>query len=86
MKYKKFAGVLCEKDILKLVMDVIFLCEDFRSDIVKLCLEIIWNAIEGIGVQVVLNLVNQETIFQLKNLFKTIMAEGYKLEDSCLRN
>lgn len=30
--------------------------------------------------------VDREVVFELKNLFKTIMAEGYKLEDKCLRN
>ena len=58
MKYKKFARALCDKDILKIAIDVVFICDDFRSAIVKLCLEIVWNAIEGIGVQVVTSLVS----------------------------
>jgi hypothetical protein len=57
-----------------MVLDIIFLCDDFRSIVIKLCLEIVWDSIEGIGVQVVTSLVNSETIFQLKNLFKTIMG------------
>jgi hypothetical protein len=64
---------------LRLLIDTVFLCEDFRSYIVKLCFEIIWNAIEGIGVSAVEVFVDREVIFQLKNLFKAIMAEGYKL-------
>jgi hypothetical protein len=72
--YRKLAQHLCAKQILRLIIDTVFLCEDFRSYIVKLCFEIIWNAIEGIGVAAVEVFVDREVIFELKNLFKTIMA------------
>jgi len=77
--YKKLAQHLCAKQILRLVVDTVFLCEDFRSYMVRLCFEIIWNAIDGIGVSAVEVFVDREVVFELKNLFKTIMAEGYKL-------
>jgi hypothetical protein len=84
--YKKLSHFLCSKQILRVIIDIVFMCEDFRSYIVKLCFEIVWNAIEGIGVKAVEVFVDKEVVFELKNLFKQIMAQGYKLEDKCLRN
>lgn len=35
--YKKLAQHLCAKEILRLIVDTVFLCEDFRCYIVRLC-------------------------------------------------
>lgn len=65
---------------------MIFDCQDFRSYIVKSCFEIIWNAIEAVGISSIKLFATEDIISQLKRVFENIMKNGYKLEDKCLRN
>jgi len=65
---------------------VIFECEDFRSYIVKSCFEIIWNIIEAVGTISIKLFAVEDIITGLKRLFETIMKQGYRVEDKCLRN
>ncbi|KRX04785.1 Armadillo-type fold [Pseudocohnilembus persalinus] len=72
--------------ILKDIIYVIFDCEDFRSYIVKICFEIIWNAIEAVGISCIKLFAAEDIINSLKKIFENIMKHGYKLEDKQLRN
>lgn len=65
---------------------MIFDCDDFRSYIVKSCFEIIWNAIEAVGISSIQLFAAEDIITQLKRVFEDLMRNGYKLEDKCLRN
>jgi hypothetical protein len=48
--------------------------------------EIIWNAIDAVGVSAIKLFATEDIISQLKRVFENIMKNGYKLEDKCLRN
>ncbi len=84
--YKGLAEKYSNFGILKDIVYVIFDCEDFRSYIVKSCFEIIWNAIEAVGVSCIKIFAAEDIISNLKRVFENIMKNGYKLEDKCLRN
>lgn len=71
---------------MKDIIYVIFDCDDFRSYIVKSCFEIIWNAIEAVGISSIQLFAAEDIITQLKRVFEDLMRNGYKLEDKCLRN
>ena len=51
--YRELAQKFSNFGILKDIIYVIFDCEDFRSYIVKSCFEIIWNAIDAVGVSAI---------------------------------
>lgn len=84
--YRDLAQKFSNFGILKDIIYVIFDCEDFRSYIVKSCFEIIWNAIEAVGISCIKLFATEDIIAQLKKVFENIMKHGYKLEDKCLRN
>jgi len=48
--YRDLAQKFSNFGILKDIIYVIFDCTDFRSYIFKSCMEIIWNAIEAVGI------------------------------------
>ena len=52
----------------------------------RLCFEILWNAIESIGRKAIEGIASEDIVFALRELFLDIMKRGYKLEDKCLRN
>ncbi|EAR84467.2 hypothetical protein TTHERM_00691650 (macronuclear) [Tetrahymena thermophila SB210] len=84
--FKDLAQKFCNFGILKDIIYVIFDCDDFRSYIVKSCFEIIWNAIEAVGISSIQLFAAEDIITQLKRVFEDLMRNGYKLEDKCLRN
>lgn len=84
--FKDLAEKFCNFGILKDIIYVIFDCDDFRSYIVKSCFEIIWNAIEAVGISSIQLFAAEDIITQLKRVFEDLMRNGYKLEDKCLRN
>jgi len=45
MMYSKLAYELCHRGILHLIVEIMLLCEDFRSGLVKTSFEIFWSAI-----------------------------------------
>lgn len=49
-------------------------------------IQIFWSAIEGVGVECLTGLLNEEYIYLLKDVFVKVIKEGYKLDDKCLRN
>lgn len=84
--YKDLAQKFSNFGILKDIIYVVFDCEDFRSHIVRSCFEIIWNAIEAVGISCIKLFATEDIINQLKKVFENIMKSEYKLEDKCLRN
>lgn len=84
--FRELAQKFCNFGILKDIIYVIFDCDDFRSYIVKSCFEIIWNAIEAVGISSIQLFAAEDIITQLKRVFEDLMRNGYKLEDKCLRN
>ena len=50
----------------------------------KICFEIIWNAIDAVGITSIKLFAAEDIITQLKKLFENIMKNGYKLEDKVI--
>jgi hypothetical protein len=67
-------------------MNIIFATNDYRSYLVVLGFDIIWNIIDSVGVAALKSFANEDMIVELKGLFENIMKTGYKLEDKGLRN
>lgn len=44
-------------------------CNDFRCDLIKTSFEIFWSAIEGVGVETLVELANQDYIYSIKDMF-----------------
>jgi hypothetical protein len=59
---------------------------DFRNPTIQIAFEIFWSCIEGVGVECMNALANQDYVWAIKNLFEKVVNEGYKLDDKCLRN
>lgn len=49
------------------------LFDDFRNPIINAGLEIFWSTIEGFGVECLASLLNEEYIFQLKDIFVRVI-------------
>jgi len=74
-------GVL--KDLVRLLSEA----PDFRSYIVHISIEAIWNLIEVQGNSAVESMASeQEVVLSLRKPFEKVLAQGYKLDDKCLRN
>jgi len=74
-------GVL--KDLVLLMAD----SPDFRSYLVRISIEAIWNIIEVAGNEAVHTMANEgEIVLALRKIFERVLKEGYKLDDKCLRN
>ena len=80
---EKFCSLGLLKDIIYLVFDK---KDDFRSYLVRLCFEVLWNSIESMGNKAIDGIASEDIVFALRELFLDIMKRGYKLEDKCLRN
>ena len=61
--------------------------KDFRSYVVSLAIEALWNLIEVGGKEAILQLaIHEEVIPSLKAPFEMVLRKGYKKDDKCLRN
>lgn len=80
---KKFSSMGVLKDLVLLMAD----CPDFRSYLVRISIEAIWNIIEVTGNEAVHTMANEgEIILALRRIFEKVLKEGYKLDDKWLRN
>ena len=86
VNYYKLALLLCQNGVLTVVFEAIFVSHDFRNQIIQISFEILWSCIEGIGAECLVVLAKQEYIWGIQTLFSTIVSNGYKLDDKCLRN
>ena len=61
--------------------------KDFRSYVVSLAIEALWNLIEVGGKEAIHQLaIHPEVIPSLKAPFEMVLRRGYKKDDKCLRN
>lgn len=72
--------------MLHLVIEIMLIGQDFRSGLTRIGFEIFWSAIEGVGVECLTALSNQDYITGLQRLLVRVVNDGYKLDDKCLRN
>lgn len=86
VQYNRLAYELCQRGIIHLIYEAMMLFDDFRNPIINVGLEIFWSSIEGVGVECLIGLLNEDYIFLLKDIFIKVIKEGYKLDDKCLRN
>jgi len=61
--------------------------KDFRSYVVSLAIEALWNLIEVGGKEAIQQLaIHPEVVPSLKAPFEMVLRRGYKKDDKCLRN
>ena len=77
---KKFSSMGVLKDLIMLMADA----PDFRSYLVRVSMEAIFEIASNEGVQTMAN--EGEIILHLRRIFERVLKEGYKLDDKCLRN
>ena len=71
------------RDLIYIIKD----SKDFRSYVVSLAIEALWNLIEVGGQVAIAHLASySEAIPCLKSQFDKVMQRGYKKDDKCLRN
>jgi len=68
------------------LVQVLCRADDFRSYLVRISIEAIWNVLEVGGTNAVETMATEEIVSSLKSQFVEIVQKGYKLEDKCLRN
>ncbi len=79
----KFTNMGVIKDLVRFISE----SPDFRSYIVHICIEAIWNMIEVVGQAAIESIAgDQETVLSLRRPFERVLREGYKYDDKCLRN
>ena len=76
--YKELAEKFFQYGFLKDILTIIFDCEDYRSSIVKNCLEIIWNTVDSLGIRAITLFAEESIILNFKKLFENIMKTGFK--------
>lgn len=84
--YRPLTNKFVNFGILKDIINIIFQTKDYRSYLVVLGFDIIWNIIDSVGTEALQSFANEEVINEIKSLFESIMKTGYKLEDKGLRN
>lgn len=85
--FKPIAEVVVELGVGRDLVRIISQTKDFRSYIVSLSIEALWNLIEVVGKAAVQSLASHpEVVPSLKIPFDQVLAQGYKKDDKCLRN
>jgi hypothetical protein len=84
--YRPLAQKVVDLGILKDIINLVFKTDDYRSYLVILGFDIIWNTIDSVGISALKSFATEETINELKVFFEKVMKTGYKLEDKGLRN
>ena len=79
IKYAKM-GML--KDLVQIIAEA----KDFRSYVVLISIDAIWNVVEVGGAEIQEALEIEEVSVCLKKTFRRVLSESYKLDDKCLRN
>jgi hypothetical protein len=79
----KFTNMGVMKDLVRFITE----SQDFRSYVVHISIEAIWNIIEVIGQPAIDSLAgDSEAVLSLRLPFERVIKEGYKYDDKCLRN
>ena len=80
---EKFSSMGVMKDLVRILSEA----SDFRSYIVHISIEAIWNLLEVEGQKSIESVAGeQEIVLALRKPFERVLKEGYKLDDKCLRN
>lgn len=80
---EKFTNMGVMKDLIRCIGE----SHDFRSYIVHISIEAIWNMIEVVGQPAIESMAgDMETVLSLRRPFERVLREGYKYDDKCLRN
>jgi hypothetical protein len=79
----KFTNMGVMKDLVRFITE----SQDFRSYVVHISIEAIWNLIEVVGQQAIDSLASDaDSVLSLRLPFERVIKEGYKYDDKCLRN
>ena len=80
---EKFTNLGVVKDLVRYISEA----SDFRSYIVHISIEAIWNIIEVVGQPAIESIAgDQDSVLSLRRPFERVLKEGYKYDDKCLRN
>lgn len=86
-QYEPVVKQIVDLDVGRDLVRVISHTKDFRSYIVSLAIEALWNLIEVGGKSAIHSLaIHEEVIPSLKRPFDMVLRRGYKKDDKCLRN
>ena len=78
----KFSQLGLLKDLVLTIGEV----PDFRSYLVRISMEAIWNIVEVAGDRATETMAVEEVVFALRRVFERVLRQGYKLDDKHLRN
>ena len=79
----KFTNMGVMKDLVRFITE----SQDFRSYVVHISIEAIWNLIEVVGQPAIDSLASDsDAVLALRFPFERVIREGYKYDDKCLRN
>ena len=79
----KFTNMGVMKDLVRFITE----SQDFRSYVVHISVEAIWNLIEVVGQPAIDSLASDsDAVLSLRLPFERVIREGYKYDDKCLRN
>lgn len=85
--YEPIAKQVVEFNVGRDLIRIIRSSPDFRSYVVSLAIEALWNLIEVGGQVAISHLAGYpEAISSLKYQFDKVMEKGHKKDDKCLRN
>jgi hypothetical protein len=85
--YKPITDRIILEGVGRDLVRIISQTKDFRSYIVSLAIEVLWNLIEVGGKPAIHQLaIHPEVIPSLKAPFEMVLRQGYKKDDKCLRN
>ena len=85
--YKPITDQIIELGVGRDLVKIISFTKDFRSYVVSLAIEALWNLIEVGGKEAIQQLaIHPEVVPALKAPFEMVLRRGYKKDDKCLRN
>jgi hypothetical protein len=79
---EKLAGLGVLKDLVQIIANTI----DFRSLLVRVCIEAIWNILENGGRRACRMMAFEEIVNSLFHTFNTVIKNCFRLEDRNIRN
>ena len=85
--YKPITDQIIVEGVGRDLVRIISYTKDFRSYVVSLAIEALWNLIEVGGKEAIHQLaIHPEVVPSLKAPFEMVLRRGYKKDDKCLRN
>ena len=85
--YRPIAEQVISLCVAESLVRIISQTKDFRSYVVSLAIEALWNLIEVVGKEAVDDLATYPEVFKsLKPAFENVLKHGFKKDDKCIRN